>query len=109
MAGMQELRLCTIVRRPIYGASRRTPDAPARAKPESSEMFAPEVTRAVPLGSITTFRIVALVQRALDAFAAWRSAHATEKALLRLSDQQLADIGLHRGDIAAVAEDLARA
>ena len=67
---------------------------------EVLEMFAPEVTRAVPLGSVTTFRVVSLAQRALDAFAAWRNARATEKALRRLSDRQLADIGLHRGEIA---------
>jgi uncharacterized protein YjiS (DUF1127 family) len=72
-------------------------------------MFAPETSRSVPLGSITTFRIVSLTQHALGAFAAWRNARATEKALRHLSDQQLRDIGLRRGEIAAVAEDLARA
>ncbi len=72
-------------------------------------MFAPVVARAVPLGSITTFRIVSLSQRAFDAFAAWRNARATAKALLVLSDQQLADIGLNRGEITELAEDLARA
>ena len=72
-------------------------------------MLAPEITRAVPLGAVSTFRAVSLVQHALDAFTSWRDARATEKALLRLSDQQLRDIGLHRGDIAAVAEELARA
>ncbi len=38
---------------------------------------------------------------------AWRNARATEKALRSLSDKQLNDIGLHRGEIIAVAEDLA--
>jgi uncharacterized protein YjiS (DUF1127 family) len=72
-------------------------------------MLAPETTRAVPLGAVTTFHAVSLVQHALDAFTAWRNARATEKALFRLSDQQLGDIGLARGEIASVAEDLARA
>ena len=71
-------------------------------------MLAPEITRAVPLGSVTTFRAVSFAQYALDAFTAWRNARATEKALLRLSDRQLRDIGLLRGEIAEVAEDLAR-
>lgn len=70
-------------------------------------MFAPEVTRAVPLGSVTTFRVVSVFQRAFDAFAAWQNARVTSRALLRLSDQQLSDIGLVRGQIAEVAGELA--
>ena len=70
-------------------------------------MLAPEVTRAVPLGSVAAFRVVSLGQRALDAYTTWRNSRATEKALLRLSDQQLRDIGLLRGEIATVAEELA--
>jgi uncharacterized protein YjiS (DUF1127 family) len=72
-------------------------------------MLAPEITRAVPLGAVTTSRAVSLAQHVLDTFTAWRNARATEKSLLRLSDQQLGDIGLARGEIATVAEDLARA
>ena len=63
--------------------------------------------RPVPLGSITTFRIVSLFEQTLGAVVAWRNARATEKALRSLSDKQLNDIGLHRGEIIAVAEDLA--
>lgn len=69
-------------------------------------MFAPEVTRAVPLGSVTTFRVVSVFQRALDAFTAWQNARVTSRALLRLSDQQLSDIGLVRGQIAEIAGEL---
>ena len=87
----------------------RWPDPPARVNLEVLEMFAPEVSRAVPLGSATTFRAVSLAQQAFDAFTAWRNTRATEKALLRLSDRQLRDIGLLRGEIATVAENLARA
>jgi uncharacterized protein YjiS (DUF1127 family) len=72
-------------------------------------MFAPEIARSVPLGSVTAFRAVSLVRHALHAFATWRNARVTERALLRLSDQQLRDIGLARGEIAEVAEELARA
>lgn len=63
--------------------------------------------RAAPLGSISAFRVVSLIERAIDAFAAWRNAAATERVLAKLSDRQLADIGLHRGDIGVIAGGLA--
>ncbi|MBA3324709.1 MAG: DUF1127 domain-containing protein [Rhodobacteraceae bacterium] len=63
--------------------------------------------RSVPLGATSTFRVVSLFERAADAFAAWRNARATAVALADLSDKQLADIGLSRGEIAEVAETLA--
>lgn len=72
-------------------------------------MFAPVLSRPVPLGAATTFRLVTLAQRALNAVIVARNARATEKALQRLSDRQLADIGLHRGVIGDVAATLARA
>jgi uncharacterized protein YjiS (DUF1127 family) len=64
--------------------------------------------RQVPLGSITTFRVVSVFERAADAFVSWRNARANAKVLRSLSDRQLDDIGLHRGDIGEVAEQLAR-
>lgn len=67
-----------------------------------------ETTRPAPLGSITTFRVVSFLERVVDAFVAWRSARATAVALSDLSDQQLADIGLVRGQIDDVADALAR-
>jgi uncharacterized protein YjiS (DUF1127 family) len=39
----------------------------------------------------------------LAAFRAWRDARATERALSKLSDRELDDIGLCRGDITAIA------
>jgi len=63
--------------------------------------------RPVPLGAVSTLRVVSLFERAIDGFTAWRSSRATAHALSRLSDQQLADIGLIRGDIAEVADTLA--
>lgn len=68
-----------------------------------------EINRPVPLGAITTLRVVTLFERIFDAITSWRSMRATEQALSDLSDAQLADIGLHRGDIQQVAEKLARA
>jgi uncharacterized protein YjiS (DUF1127 family) len=44
-----------------------------------------------------------IVGRFAAAFAAWNDARATRKALARLSDRELDDIGLSRGDIDAIA------
>lgn len=64
--------------------------------------------RPVPLGAVTAFRVVTFAERAWEQFVAWRRAQATERVLNELSDAVLADIGLHRDDIAATAERLAR-
>ncbi len=65
-------------------------------------------TNQVPLGSVATLRVVNVFERAYEAFARWRDARATRGALAKLSDAQLADIGLRRQHIEAVAADLAR-
>ena len=70
-------------------------------------MSAQFTTRPAPFGAITTFRLTQAVEHAFGAAVAWRRARATEKALQKLSDKQLADVGLHRGEIVALAEDLA--
>jgi uncharacterized protein YjiS (DUF1127 family) len=64
-------------------------------------------TRSAPLGSVATFGVVSFFERALDAFTAWRSARATAAELSRLSDKQLADIGLERAEIPDLARSLA--
>ncbi len=62
-------------------------------------MAAVETTRPAPFGAITTYRAISAVSRALRAVAAWNDARATRSALGKLSDRQLDDIGLCRGDI----------
>lgn len=62
-------------------------------------MAAFETTRPAPFGAIATYR---LVQRFSDLHAAlveWNDARKTRAALSRLSDRELDDIGLCRGDI----------
>lgn len=49
-------------------------------------------------------RIGDLVASAAGAFAAWNDARATRNALSGLSDRELADIGMCRGDIETVAK-----
>ncbi|WP_264212703.1 DUF1127 domain-containing protein [Leisingera thetidis] len=48
-------------------------------------------------------RIGALAATAAGAFAAWNDARATRNALSGLTDRELADIGMSRGDIENVA------
>lgn len=71
-------------------------------------MSAYQSSRPVPLSAIATLRIVTAIERIVGGLQGWRSRRATHTALSGLTDRQLADIGLHRGDIAVVAEELAR-
>lgn len=71
-------------------------------------MSAFESPRSAPFGAISTFRAVSFFERLVDGLAAWKSKRATEAALLALSDKQLADIGLYRGQIAEIAHRLAQ-
>ena len=58
-----------------------------------------ETSRAAPLGAITVFRIVQFVSATATAFQTWNSGRVTRKALSKLSNRELDDIGLCRGDI----------
>ena len=71
-------------------------------------MSSRQIVRAAPLGSVTIFRVVAAVERLIAATAAWRNARATERELRSCRDEQLDDVGLFRGQIADIADDLAR-
>lgn len=62
-------------------------------------MAAYETSRAVPFGAITVYRLVQVVGHTAEAMKAWNSARITRKALNRLSNRELDDIGLCRGDI----------
>ncbi len=65
-------------------------------------MAAYETTRSVPFGAITTYRFIQFVGTAFAAVAAWNDARVTRNALGKLSDRELDDIGLCRGDIAQI-------
>ena len=62
-------------------------------------MAATETTRVAPFGAISTFRVSRMIENTLAAVAGWNDARVTRKALGRLSDRELDDIGLCRGDI----------
>ena len=62
-------------------------------------MAAFETTRTAPFGAISIFRAVQFVSDTQIAFANWNDARVTRKALGNLTDRELDDIGLCRGDI----------
>lgn len=62
-------------------------------------MAAIETSRPAPFGAITTYRAVTGLSRVFATLAAWNDARVTRKALSKLSDRELDDIGLCRGDI----------
>ncbi|MDE4134750.1 DUF1127 domain-containing protein [Phaeobacter sp. QD34_3] len=55
-----------------------------------------------PLGAVAVLRVVDTVLNAKSAFRDAREARITRRALSRLSDAQLTDIGLTRDDIAKI-------
>ena len=65
-------------------------------------MAAYETSRTAPFGAISIFRAVQGVSSMLAAVAAWNDARVTRKALSKLSDRELDDIGLCRGDIETI-------
>ncbi|CAM8626944.1 COG5457 Uncharacterized conserved small protein [Paracoccaceae bacterium] len=65
-------------------------------------MAAYETSRAAPFGAIAIFRFVQSVSDKAAALAAWNDARVTRNALAKLSDRELDDIGLCRGDIEVI-------
>lgn len=65
-------------------------------------MAAYETSHAAPFGAISIFRFVQSANDKFAALAAWSDARVTRKALAKLSDRELDDIGLCRGDIEAI-------
>lgn len=71
-------------------------------KTRMKAMAAVETTRPAPFGAITTYRAINVVSNVVAMFAAWNDARATRNALSKLSDRELDDIGLCRGDIEVI-------
>lgn len=66
-------------------------------------MAAYQTTRTAPFGAIATYNIVRFFGDIGNAMIAWNDARVTRNALGKLSDRELDDIGLTRGDIADIA------
>ena len=62
-------------------------------------MAAYETTRTAPFGAISIFRFVQSLNEVFARFSAWNDLRVTRNALAKLSDRELEDIGLCRGDI----------
>ena len=67
-------------------------------------MAAFDYTRAPAASTGFLTRFGAQLAHVFGAFAAWKDAQATRRALNELSDRELEDIGLVRGDIDDVAD-----
>ena len=66
-------------------------------------MAAQMTTRPAPLGAITVYRIVSFFSSVGTMLSAWNDARITRNSLETLSDHELDDIGLCRGDIESFA------
>jgi uncharacterized protein YjiS (DUF1127 family) len=62
-------------------------------------MAAFERTRSAPFGATSGYNVIQFVSNALGMVKDWNDARVTRKALSTLSDRELDDIGLCRGDI----------
>ena len=62
-------------------------------------MAAFETTRSAPFGATSTYHFIQFVSNTLGMVKDWNDARVTRKALSTLSDRELDDIGLCRGDI----------
>ncbi len=62
-------------------------------------MAAYESSRAAPFGAISIFRAVQNLSGAFASLSVWNDARVTRNSLGKLSDRELDDIGLCRGDI----------
>jgi len=58
-----------------------------------------DITRPALSGAAGTGRAFNFIRAGLIAFADWRARTATRRSLMKLSDHQLSDIGLERGDV----------
>jgi len=67
-------------------------------------MAVSENTRVAPFGALTIYHIVSKVGAIGETFTDWNAQRKTEKALYALSERELEDIGLCRGDIHGLAK-----
>ncbi len=56
-------------------------------------------TRTAPFGAIATLNLINMFETALKSVSDWNAARKTHNILSSLTDRELADIGLSRGDL----------
>jgi uncharacterized protein YjiS (DUF1127 family) len=62
-------------------------------------MAANVTSRAVPFGAVATYRFFQFFSVLAETLRSWNDARVTRNALSKLTDRELDDIGLCRGDI----------
>lgn len=62
------------------------------------------ISRPVPFGAVAVYSVVRSIADFGERLTAWNDARRTLKALSRLSERELDDIGLTRADVARVAQ-----
>jgi uncharacterized protein YjiS (DUF1127 family) len=70
-------------------------------------MAATSTTRPAPFGAIATYKVVTAFSALASAVSTWNDARVTRNSLGKLSDRELDDIGLCRGDIEVIAQSRA--
>lgn len=65
-----------------------------------------EPTRPAPFGAETAYHFVGRLETVWEKFAVWNQTRKTANSLSALSDHELEDIGLSRGDIARVSASI---
>lgn len=61
-----------------------------------------ETARPAPFGAVTVYRAVSALDAMRSALVIWNDKRATRTTLSKLSDRELYDIGLCRGDIDSI-------
>lgn len=56
-------------------------------------------TRTAPFGAISTYKLVSAIEAAPRAVQAWNTRRKTKAVLSKLTNRELEDIGLTRGDV----------
>ena len=70
-------------------------------------MAAASSTRPAPFGAIATYKVVTAFSALATVMSTWNDARVTRHSLGKLSDRELDDIGLCRGDIELIAQNRA--
>ncbi|MFV0490794.1 MAG: DUF1127 domain-containing protein [Pseudorhodobacter sp.] len=70
-------------------------------------MAAYETSRPAPFGASHTHRFLSIFGGAFERLAKWNDTRVTRNALSKLSDRELDDIGLCRGDINRIGQTAA--
>lgn len=63
--------------------------------------------RPAPFGAVTVHRMISTVETVFAGILAWRKAAQTDAALRKLTDRELADLGLDRGWLEDFSGDFA--